>query len=145
MSPEELLGPPEPSSGQVKIAVIPPGTGGGYDGLAAGVLRHQARVMVQCSGMDTWHTTARGYESLIRLRERCLRVVVFDGGHHLPTLGLIPDIIIVPSTAGYAAHSYMPDAMEVKQLLQLLEETDCPAALVTVPAGPLETRLLWEL
>lgn len=133
MSSQELLGQPEPVSGQVKIAVITPGAVGGYDGLAAGVLRHQARVVVQCSGMDTWHTTARGYESLVRLRQRCLRVVVFDGGHHLPTLGLAPDIIIVPSTAGYAAHSYMSDAIEVKRLIQLSEKIDCPAVLVTVP------------
>lgn len=133
LSWEELLAKPGPNHNRVKMAVIEPEAPARNQALLDGVVRHQARLLVQCSRMDTWFTFPEGRESLARLRGQCLRAVVFDGGHHLPTLGLYPDIIIVPVTGGYAAHAYMADGMEISRLEALLREAGSPAVLVTVP------------
>lgn len=131
---EDLLREPaNPVVNELRIAVVTPEARAGNRELVTGTLRHQAQVLVQCSRMDAWHTSAQGQSSLESLRGHCLRVVVFDGGHHLPTVGMCPDIIIVPETGGYAAHSYMVDGMEIERLKRLLIETGSPSVLVSIP------------
>jgi len=90
-------------------------------------------VIIECSGLDTWHTTPAGSAYLPLIYRKAYRVVIFDGGHHLPGVGLSPDIIIVPQYAGYAAHGYMPDGMRVEKLRKLLVETGASSILVAVP------------
>ncbi|NLV16222.1 MAG: hypothetical protein GXY50_03280 [Syntrophomonadaceae bacterium] len=104
-----------------------------YDQLINKCVEQRARLVVESSGIDAWHTTSAGYKGLKQLTEQALRAVVFDGGHHLPTLGLTPDLIIVPVTQGYAAHAYMRDAVKVEKLLALMEQEhiDCPVAAVS--------------
>ncbi|NLV22115.1 MAG: hypothetical protein GXY49_09040 [Syntrophomonadaceae bacterium] len=91
-----------------------------------------AQMIVECSGLDGWHTSREGSAWLPVLRNQAYRVVVFDGGHHLPTLGLAPDIIIVPSFRGYAVHGYMQDGMRVDKILEILTASHIPTAMATV-------------
>ena len=92
-----------------------------------------ANVIVECSGLDTWHTGKTGSSILADIRQQAYRIVIFDGGHHLPTIGLEPDIIIAPVWRGYIAHGYMRDGIRVEQLRQLLEENNSSSILITVP------------
>lgn len=96
--------------------------------------------IVECSALDAWHTTLAGQRMLKIMRPTTYRVVVFDGGHHLPTLGLEPDILLVPALRGVAVHSYMRDGMEVSVLQTLLEELQSPAVAVAVPRWALVKR-----
>ncbi|QGT99979.1 hypothetical protein SYNTR_1386 [Candidatus Syntrophocurvum alkaliphilum] len=89
--------------------------------------------IVQCSAMDTWHTSELGSSYLHEIYNKGYRVVVFDGGHHLPTIGLNPDIVIIPVTAGYAAHGYMQDGMKVLTIKKLFKENNSNSVLVTIP------------
>jgi len=95
-------------------------------------LQSDGQVLVECSGLDGWHTSAEGQAYLPSLRAKAYRVVIFDGGHHLPTLGLAPDIIIVPVYKGYAVHGYMQDGLKISRLLKLLRDSHSQAILVTV-------------
>ena len=92
-----------------------------------------AQMIVECSGLDSWHTSREGSACLPALRSRAYRTVIFDGGHHLPTLGLAPDIIIVPAFKGYAVHGYMQDGMRVDKILEILSANHIPTAMATVP------------
>ncbi|NLT20868.1 MAG: hypothetical protein GXY16_07710 [Syntrophomonadaceae bacterium] len=112
-------------------AVIPDGRTDYATRLDKAMLSCQA--IVECSGMDAWHTTSAGQRYLNYMRNKIYRVVVFDGGHHLPTLGTSPDIIIVPVFKGYAVHSYMRDGMKVECLTTILKVIDSPSVVVTVP------------
>lgn len=60
-------------------------------------------------------------------------MVVFDGGHHLPSLGLAPDIIIVPELGGYAVHAEMTDGISVQRILEMVREAGCPVMVVKIP------------
>lgn len=95
-------------------------------------LQSDGQVLVECSALDSWHSTNEGSGYLPRLRAKAFRVVIFDGGHHLPTLGLAPDIIIVPVYKGYAVHGYMRDGIKVNTLLELLRSSHSSTILVTV-------------
>ncbi len=95
-------------------------------------LQSDGQVLVECSGLDGWHSSAEGQAYLPRLRDKAYRVVIFDGGHHLPTLGLAPDVIIVPVYKGYAVHGYMQDGLKISRLLRLLRDSHSQAILVTV-------------
>ncbi|MDD3852033.1 MAG: hypothetical protein PHD40_00060 [Syntrophomonadaceae bacterium] len=112
-------------------AVVPDGRTDYADRLDNAILSCQA--IVECSGMDSWHTTSAGQKYLGYMRDKIYRIVVFDGGHHLPTLGTRPDIIIVPVFKGYAVHSYMRDGMKVECLTAILKAIDSPSVVVTVP------------
>ncbi|MGE5415233.1 MAG: hypothetical protein ACM3UZ_00440 [Acidobacteriota bacterium] len=89
-------------------------------------------VLVESSGMDAWHTSRTGWQALHSMRARTLRTVIFDGGHHLPTLGIQPDLILVPDTMGYAAHGYMKDAVLISKLQEIARRESLPFTIVTV-------------
>lgn len=114
------------------VRVFMPGDADYEDSLNE-ILMDRPEVIVECSGADTWHTTERGRNFLTKLRARSYRAVVFDGGHHLPTLGLMPDIIIIPQLKGYAVHSYMLDGIEVDKIQALAEEVNSPSVIAAVP------------
>lgn len=118
--------------GSIRIASITPNARD-YARLAANCSQQGVKLVVQCSGMDAWHTTPRGWRALEELRNSTLRVVIFDGGHHLPTLALQPDLVIIPATMGYAAHGYMKDALSVKCLAKILKQENLSFPVVTVP------------
>ncbi len=116
----------------LQVYSVPPNTGRSFQKDLERFFRSGARVLVECSALDTWHTSTEGSKALPKIRKSAYRVVVFDGGHHLPTLGLEPDIIIVPVYKGYAAHGYMKDGIKVETLIKLLEKSQSPTVLVTV-------------
>lgn len=117
---------------QARITVILPHQSNSYAQQIENFLRTDNQVLVECSGLDNWHSSPEGIQTLPRLRKQAYRAVIFDGGHHLPTLGLAPDLIIVPVYKGYATHGYMRDGIKVSKLRQLLEKSHSPAVLVTV-------------
>jgi hypothetical protein len=91
------------------------------------------KVIVESSGMDAWHATEDGLQGLKKMTSKAMRVVVFDGGHHLPTLALQPDLIIVPLTKGYVAHGYTRDAMKIDELLTMLRREQIRCPVVSIP------------
>lgn len=121
-----------PLGERLKVTVVTPEVKD-YEQVMARILEDGTRVVVECSGMDTWHTTCPGQKALQAMRGRYLRVVVFDGGHHLPTLALRPDLIIIPATFGYAAHAYMRDAVSITTLCGIIKKERLDIPVVIVP------------
>ncbi|HZJ85464.1 MAG TPA: hypothetical protein VFD02_08000 [Syntrophomonadaceae bacterium] len=95
-------------------------------------LNSQANAIVQCSKLDSWHCTKIGNEYLHKIREKAYRIVIFDGGHHLPTLGMEPDIIIIPELNNYAVHSYMLDGIKTETILDIIKEIKAPIIVAQV-------------
>lgn len=127
------LRPLELADSKLRVGTLLPANDSDYAGQLEKLLARDCRVIVECSAADAWHTTQAGQVYLEKLRARAYRAVVFDGGHHLPTLGMAPDIIIVPDIAGYAVHSYMLDGMKVAKILELIKESGSNTILVSVP------------
>ncbi len=121
------------SDSKLKVGTLLPGNNSNYAGQLEQLLGRHCQVIVECSAADTWHTSQDGQVYLEKLRAQAYRAVVFDGGHHLPTLGMAPDIIIVPDIAGYAVHSYMLDGMKVAKIRELIKESGSNTMLVSVP------------
>lgn len=96
------------------------------------LLAKDCDVVVECSELDSWHLSPTGNEYLEKIRKQAYRVVIFDGGHHLPTLGLEPDIIIVPEMNGYAVHSYMLDGMSINNIIEVVKEINAPIVIAQV-------------
>ncbi|MEN6326159.1 MAG: hypothetical protein ABFD18_08145 [Syntrophomonas sp.] len=118
---------------KLKVGTLLPGSTSNYAGQLEQLLGRHCQVIVECSAADTWHTSQDGQVYLEKLRAQAYRAVIFDGGHHLPTLGMAPDIIIVPDIAGYAVHSYMLDGMKVAKIQELIKESGSNTILVSVP------------
>ncbi|MDD3270033.1 MAG: hypothetical protein PHX14_12005 [Syntrophomonadaceae bacterium] len=121
------------SCSKLKIGTLLPGNNSDYAAQLEQLLAGQCQVIVECSAADTWHTSQDGQIYLAKLRRQAYRAVIYDGGHHLPTLGLAPDIIVVPELAGYAVHSYMADGMKLTKIHELIKETGSNTMLVSVP------------
>jgi hypothetical protein len=119
---------PEP-----RITAVLPGKNQDFAHTIERLLKANFNTIVECSQMDSWHSSADGQVYLLKMRASCYRVVVFDGGHHLPTLGLAPDIIIIPELCGYAVHAEMTDGMPVRRVVELAREAGCPVMIVKVP------------
>lgn len=96
-------------------------------------LVNEGNALIECSSLDSWHCTQIGNEYLQKVREKAYRMVIFDGGHHLPTLGMEPDIIILPVLNDYAIHSYMLDGIKVNIILDIVKEIKAPIIIVKVP------------
>lgn len=122
------------------VKAIIPGENQAYGRIIAAELGRPPQALIECSALDSWHTTPAGQISLTNLRSTTYRVVVFDGGHHLATLGLEPDILLVPSLKGIATHGYMRDGLEVKQLRAIVEELRIPTVIAVVPRWALVKR-----
>jgi len=115
------------------ICAVLPEDEGSFVQIADQLLETDDFAVIQCSGMDCWHTSQEGRIYLHKIYNRGYRVVVFDGGHHLPTLGLRPDIILVPQMSGYLVHSYMKDGMRINKLLQIAQEICSPSVIAVIP------------
>ncbi len=96
-------------------------------------LGEQANAIVECSKLDSWHCSKIGNEYLHKIREMAYRIVIFDGGHHLPTLGLEPDIIVIPELNNFAVHSYMLDGIKTDIILDIIKEINAPITVARVP------------
>jgi len=121
------------ASRPVKIAAVTPEEGHNFASLLDKHLAAGSTCIVECSHLDTWHSSSAGKEYLQKMRPGTYRAVIFDGGHHLPSLGLAPDIIIIPASRGYAVHSFVPDGMKMAQIKKLARECGVPSVIVAVP------------
>ncbi|MEN6350017.1 MAG: hypothetical protein ABFD08_11550 [Syntrophomonas sp.] len=121
------------SKDKVRVEALLPGDYTDYGARIDKLLDKNIDAIVECSAVDSWHTSKAGQVYLDKMRSQAYRVVVFDGGHHLPALGLAPDIIIVPQIGGYAVHSYMLDGIKTSKLKTLAEVAHSPSLIVEVP------------
>ncbi|MGE5423209.1 MAG: hypothetical protein ACM3QW_08095, partial [Ignavibacteriales bacterium] len=119
-------------SDQIEVLPITPEISD-YHELMSQIKHDDIEVMVECSAVDAWHTSSEGWTDLKEVHKQVLRVVIFDGGHHIPTLALQPDLIIVPLTSGYAAHGYMDDAVALESLQKLATREKLTCSIVAVP------------
>lgn len=121
------------SPDKIKIQSVIPGDHNDYGKEMQRFITGNAQAMVECSGMDAWHTYGVGTRSLSKLRAKGYRVVIFDGGHHLPTLGLSPDIIIIPQMAGYAVHAKTLDGIKANTIKEMAADIHSHTVIATVP------------
>lgn len=117
---------------KIQVEAVIPQEHNDYLHSAQNALKHGGAI-VECSGMDAWHTTDTGRDYLTRLRKNTFRVVVMDGGHHLPTLGLSPDIILVPAAAGYAVHAVTLDGIKVEQIIKIAHDVKSDSVIAVIP------------
>jgi hypothetical protein len=115
------------------VRAITPEEGGDFSSILDKHLAGGSSCIIECSQLDTWHSSPAGLQYLGEMRPRTYRAIIFDGGHHLPSLGLSPDIIIIPRLAGYAVHSYTLDAVNIATIERLAHECGIPSVIVTVP------------
>ncbi len=118
---------------ELAVKAIIPGPHHNFEQIAEQLSGSDGFAIVQCSAMDSWHTSETGKAYLQKMYSKGYRIVVFDGGHHLPTLGLAPDILVVPQMCGYAVHSYMQDGMQIKKLKELAMDLDLPCVIAVLP------------
>ncbi|MGS0765070.1 hypothetical protein [Syntrophomonas curvata] len=121
------------TSRPVKIGAVTPEAGTDFASLLDQHLAAGKSCIVECSQLDTWHSSPAGTAYLQKMRPGAYRAVIFDGGHHLPSLGLAPDLIIIPAWRGYAVHSFMLDGIEIAQIQRLARECGSPSVIATVP------------
>ncbi|MDD2372563.1 MAG: hypothetical protein WC109_08505 [Syntrophomonadaceae bacterium] len=115
------------------VRAVTPEQGRNFASILDKHLAQGSSCIIECSELDTWHSSPAGLQYLRKMRPRTYRVVIFDGGHHLPSLGLSPDIIIIPRLAGYAVHSYTLDGVKIATIEKMARECGIPSVIVTVP------------
>lgn len=118
---------------KILVEAVLPGSKHSFARIVKRLSANKGFAIIQCSAMDSWHTSKTGKIHLEKMRTVGYRVVIFDGGHHLPTLGLAPDILIVPQMHGYALHSYMRDGMQVKKIRDIAAELQLPCVIAVFP------------
>lgn len=104
----------------------------------AAAIKIGARVVVDSSASDQARTYPGGFDTVQETRQAGLvRVVIFDGGHHLSALALAPDLILVPVMHGgtniYGVHSYLRDAIPLDTIRRLVRETGEVTTICTMP------------
>jgi hypothetical protein len=115
------------------VRAVTPEEGRNFSFILDNHLAGGSSCIIECSELDTWHSSPVGLQYLKQMRPRTYRAIIFDGGHHLPSLGLSPDIIIIPRLAGYAVHSYTLDGVRIATIEKLAHECSIPSVIVTVP------------
>lgn len=120
-----------PSQGPVRA--VTPEAGHDFASILERYLAAGSSCIVECSQLDTWHSSPSGIEYIQKMRPGTYRAVIFDGGHHLPSLGLAPDLIIIPALGGYAVHSFVVDGIKIAEIERLARECGSPSIIVTVP------------
>ncbi|MDP2210528.1 MAG: hypothetical protein Q8J63_02165 [Candidatus Aquicultor sp.] len=103
--------------------------------------------IVEATASDALRAGEWGRRSVIRLRAAgVIRCVIFDGAHHVGSLALAPDILIIPVTnhAGetYPAHWFTRDAVPLKLLEEALRDNNIESTIARFPrAGiPIKNR-----
>lgn len=115
------------------VQAVTPEEGGNFASILDEHLAGGSSCIIECSELDTWHSSPAGLQYLKEMRPQTYRAIIFDGGHHLPSLGLSPDIIIIPRLAGYAVHSYTLDGVKIATIEKMAQECGIPSVIVTVP------------
>lgn len=115
------------------VGAVTPEEGGNFASILDEHLAGGTSCIIECSELDTWHSSPAGLQYLKEMRPQTYRAIIFDGGHHLPSLGLSPDIIIIPRLAGYAVHSYTLDGVKIATIEKIARECGIPSVIVTVP------------
>ncbi|MDA8234103.1 MAG: hypothetical protein M0Z31_04710 [Clostridia bacterium] len=105
-------------------------------------IKLKARIMIDCSSADLARLSKEGQISLSLMKKhQIIRAVIFDGGHHLPSLALNPDLIIAPvfslSTGKTViTHGYVKDALPLSEVLNLSKKLGLTTTITTVPRWP---------
>jgi len=102
-------------------------------------IKLNARIIIDCSSADLARMSSQGLASLSMVRKhKIIRVVIFDGGHHLPALALNPDLIIAPVAVKPTGeemiiHGYVKDALPLKEVMGIANQLGLSTGIATVP------------
>lgn len=107
-----------------------------------------ARIMIDASTADISRTDFRARQ-LYQLTRKLgiVRVVIFDGGHHLPSLALQPEIVIAPVLADskntlFVIHGQTLDPVRVSDLTKIIKKLHSLTLLTIMPrlSTPVKTK-----
>lgn len=105
----------------------------------AGEIAQGSRVVVDTTRSDLGRLTEPALGQAAEMKESgIIRMVVWDGAHHLPSLQLRPDVIVLPVMADRSArqwvcHGSLRDAVPLDLLLELLDRIGWKGWVVAVP------------
>lgn len=98
-----------------------------------------AKLVIDASIPDALRVTKQGFTTLQSLKKAgIMRMVVFDGGHHLLTIALDPELVVMPVTEAqdgrcYVNHAYTRDAMPETMVAEIAKELKVNTVLFEVP------------
>jgi hypothetical protein len=101
--------------------------------------------IVEATASDALRAGEWGKRGTIRLRAAgVIRCVLFDGGHHIDSLPLAPDILIVPVTEykgeAHAAHWFTRDAVPLRVLTRTLRDSGIESAIALFPRAGIPVK-----
>ncbi len=94
------------------------------------------KVIVDCSYSDRLRRMPEGFNSVLLCKQYGIRrIVVFDGGHHLASLPLNPDFILLPLTAvgnhmRYVNHAFMRDAIPLNNVSEIVNHLELDTVMM---------------
>jgi len=98
-----------------------------------------AKLVIDSSTPDQLRATKQGYAGVLALKEAgIMRMVIFDGGHHLPTLALNPELAVMPVTKAqdgqtYINHPYLRDAISQAAVTEIVRDIKTDTILFEIP------------
>ncbi|MBE0449068.1 MAG: hypothetical protein IBX64_13425, partial [Actinobacteria bacterium] len=101
-------------------------------------IRKRIDAIVEATTSDVIRSNDWGLEGTQRLYDaEVVRCVIFDGGHHVGSLQLEPDILLVPITyyrgEPYAGHWFTRDAVPIQKLKRTLDGGEIGSIIVQFP------------
>jgi hypothetical protein len=126
IEPLDLMGKSEEEQRRIITAV---------DDLA---VRKRIDAIVEATTSDLIRSSNWGMGEVQRLRDAgVVRCVIFDGGHHVGSLQLKPDILLVPITyydgEPYAGHWFTRDAVSIVKLKRALNRAGIDSMIAQFP------------
>lgn len=108
-------------------------------------VKGKINAIVEATASDTARANSWGLKETERLRNAgVIRCVVFDGGHHIGTLPLEPDILLVPTIyyAGQpsASHWYTRDTVPLGKLQKVLNREKIGSVIARFPRDGLPVK-----
>lgn len=110
-------------------------------------VRKRIDAIVEATASDTLRTGSWGTNGAQRLHDAgVIRCVIFDGGHHIGSLKLAPDILLVPVTCNkgeqFASHWFTRDIVSIQKLQSVLQENEMGSIIVQFPRSgiPIKNR-----
>ncbi|MDI6717159.1 MAG: hypothetical protein QME63_09485 [Actinomycetota bacterium] len=94
--------------------------------------------IVEASASDVIRDSTWGIKQVQRLRQAgVIRCVIFDGGHHVRSLALNPDILLIPTIYFknnlYASHWFTRDSVPLKDLKKVLRDEGIDSIVALFP------------
>jgi len=102
-------------------------------------------LIVEATASDTARANAWGLSGVKQLNEAgVIRCVIFDGGHHINTLPLQPDILLLPvikhKGEDYISHWYTRDSVPMQKLRKTLNGSGMDAVIAKFPRNGIPVK-----